>query len=254
MRLDVESLQNFYSISGLGLVVKDVITSVINEHWDNIQNKNIVGFGFLSPVAELFQEEREKLTLLMPASQGAIRWPNDSANVCVLSEEYLWPLPTGMTDYMIFLHGVEFSENISALLNECRRILAPGGKALFIVPNRTGLWCRGEATPFGSGRPYTVTQLKNQLLANSFHIGSSKSVLFSIPSNRKFSLKSAKFMESFGRKVLPGQFGGVLVVEASKQIAATTRASNKIKMRVSLRTLDRRPITSKTCPSLNKKV
>ena len=106
MRLDVESLQNFYSISGLGLVVKDVITSVINEHWDNIQNKNIVGFGFLSPVAELFQEEREKLTLLMPASQGAIRWPNDSANVCVLIEEYLWPLPTGMTYYIIFLHGV----------------------------------------------------------------------------------------------------------------------------------------------------
>ena len=254
MRLDVESLKDFYSVSGLGLVVKEVITSIVSENLDNLQNKNIVGFGFLSPVAELFQQNRERLTLLMPASQGAIRWPNDSDNVSVLSEEYLWPLPTGTTDYIIFLHGIEFSENIAALLTECRRVLAPGGKALFIVPNRMGLWCRGEATPFGSGRPYTISQLKYQLLSNLFHICSSKSALFSIPSNRKFSLKSARFLERYGRKLLPNRAGGVLVVEASKQTAATTRVSSKSRLRVSLSTVDRRPITSKTCPTLNKKV
>ena len=39
-------------------------------------------------------------------------------------------------------------------------MLAPGGRVVFIVPNRSGLWARRDVTPFGYGRPYSLGQLE----------------------------------------------------------------------------------------------
>ena len=254
MRLDVNNLDSFYSNLGLGKIVKDVISSLLLEYCKNTKDKNIVGYGFLAPVAETFRRNAERLTLLMPGSQGVIYWPDNESNVSVLCEENLWPLPSGKTDYIISLHGLEFSENITALLNECWRVLAPGGKALFIVPNRLGLWCRTEVTPFGSGRPYTVSQLESQLLKHSFSICKTRSALFSMPSDAKFSLKSSKFLEGLGKKVFPIQAGGIILVEVSKQTAAAQKVTSKLKMKVSLGALDARPIASKNYKGISTKV
>ena len=70
-----------------------------------------------------------------------------------MCREGLWPLATGVADKIVCLHGLETSEDPAAVLEECARVLGPGGKALFIVPNRSGLWARRDATPFGFGRP-----------------------------------------------------------------------------------------------------
>ena len=66
------------------------------------------------------------------------------------------------------MHVLETSEYPSMMLDEALRVLGPCGKALFIVPNRAGFWCRSDKTPFGYGRPYSIGQLEAQLRSQSF--------------------------------------------------------------------------------------
>jgi hypothetical protein len=39
---------------------------------------------------------------------------------------------------------------------------------LVIAPNRRGIWARLDRTPFGSGRPYTMSQLSRLLRDEQF--------------------------------------------------------------------------------------
>jgi hypothetical protein len=88
------------------------------------------------------------------------------------------------------------------------------------VPNRGGMWARRDKTPFGFGRPYTLGQLEAQLKRHDFVPERHCAALFSPPSEKRFWLKSADMLESLGSR-LPGQRGGgVLIVEASKQVYA----------------------------------
>ncbi len=96
------------------------------------------------------------------------------------------------------------------------RVLGPGGRALFVVPNRSGLWARRDGTPFGFGRPYSLAQLEAQLKHHGFTPERSQSALFAPPSNRRFWLRTADFWEGDGRQVAPWLAGGVLMVEASQ--------------------------------------
>ena len=68
---------------------------------------------------------------------------------------------------------------------------APGGRALFIVPNRGGLWARRDATPFGFGRPYTLSQLEAQLRAHDFLPERDVAALFQPPTSKRFSASKA---------------------------------------------------------------
>jgi hypothetical protein len=128
----------------------------------------VAGFGFAVPLLRPYLAEARRVVALMPGPQGVMPWPAGQPNVSVLCEETLWPLQSGEVDKLVVLHGLETSENPSRLLEECWRVLAPGGHVLFIVPNRGGLWARRDRTPFGFGRPYTLTQLETQLQRHAF--------------------------------------------------------------------------------------
>ena len=105
------------------------------------------------------------------------------------------------------------------LLDECWRVLGPGGRAVFIVPNRAGLWSRTDRTPFGFGRPYTATQqLESQLKAHHFLPEAHCSALYRPPSFRRFWLKSGSLIEKTGQRIPTVMAGGVLMVEVSKHI------------------------------------
>jgi len=121
------------------------------------------------------------------------------------------------------MHGLETTEHPSALLEEAWRVLGPGGRAVFIVPNRGGLWSRSDATPFGYGRPYSLGQLEAQLRKHRFVTERTRSVLYQPPSPRKLWRKSAGFLEKLGHNLPFVVAGGVVMVEASKQMAAPTR-------------------------------
>ena len=168
MHLDVQDLRNFYYRSTLGRAAQKAIRQQVTSLWPEAQGQTVLGFGFAVPLLRPYLDEARRVTALMPAPQGVMPWPSGLPNVAVLCEETLWPIETGHVDRLMMLHGLENSENPSALLEEAFRVLGPGGKAMFVVPNRAGLWSRSDATPFGYGRPFSLGLLEAQLKKHNF--------------------------------------------------------------------------------------
>lgn len=240
MHLDVLDLRNFYYRTALGRVAQRAVRDQVTKLWPpaQAQAQTVVGFGFAVPLLRPYLADARRVIGLMPGPQGVMPWPAGADNVSVLCDDANWPLQTGMVDRLIVMHGLETSENPSAVLDEAQRVLGPGGRALFIVPSRIGLWSRSDVTPFGFGRPYSMSQLEAQLKKHSFTPERSLSALFAPPSQSRFWLRSADFWERMGRRIGPWVAGGVLMVEVSKQVYAPTRGGLKAAVRKPLRVLD----------------
>ena len=238
MHLDVLDLRNFYYRSPLGRAAQSVIRTELVELWPQVTQQNVVGFGFAAPLLRPFLADAQRVVSLMPGPQGVMPWPSGQPNISVLCEDTLWPLPSGQADKLVVLHGLETSENPSGLLEECWRVLAPSGKAVFIVPNRTGLWSRSDRTPFGFGRPYTMSQLEAQLRRHRFNTERGLSTLYQPPSNRRLWRKSARFFEKAGHKIPMLAAGGALMVEVSKQMQAPVGPGLSAKVKQPLRVLE----------------
>jgi SAM-dependent methyltransferase len=153
MHLDVVELRNFYYRTQLGRVAQRAIRDTVAKTWPDARGQTVVGFGFAVPVLLPYLAEARRIVGLMPGQQGVMPWPAGMENVSVLCEETHWPISTGFVDRLVVMHGLETSGHPAALLDECSRVLGPGGRALFVVPNRSGLWARADGTPFGFGRP-----------------------------------------------------------------------------------------------------
>lgn len=218
MHLDVQDMRTFYYRSALGRAAQLSLRNRLLELWPEAKGQTVVGYGFAAPLLRPFLKDARRVIALMPGPQGVMPWPVDAPNIAVLTEETHWPLETGRVDKLVMLHGLETSERAFDLLEEAWRVLGPGGKAIFIVPNRAGLWSRRDRTPFGFGRPYSASQLETQLRKHQFlperHLGA----LYQFPSSKRFWLKSAGLFEKVGR-TLPGMIaGGAFMVEASKLV------------------------------------
>ena len=248
MHLDVQDLKEFYYRTRLGRVAQRVIRDQTRLFWPDTAGQSVVGFGFAAPLLRPFLGEARRVTALMPAPQGVMPWLNAagddangaerSGNISVLAEETLWPLQPGQVDRLVMLHGLEVCESPGALLDEAWRVLGPGGRALFIVPNRSGLWSRRDATPFGYGRPFSLGQLESQLKTHLFTPEAHRAVLFAPPSHKRFWLRTAPAMETIGRKISSYYAGGVLMVEASKQIYAPRPKGLRVNLRAPLRGIE----------------
>ncbi len=225
MHLDVLDLRNFYYRTGLGRAAQKAIREQVVRMWPKATGQTVVGFGFAVPLLRPYLQTATRIIGLMPGPQGVMPWPAGQPNVAVLCEETLWPLATGQADKLLLLHGLETSENPSKLLEEARRVLSPGGRAMFIVPNRAGMWARRDKTPFGFGRPYSLTQLENQLKSHGFVPNRHVAALFQPPSDRRFWLKTGPFWERTGRRISSRFAGGVLMVEASIEVYARPKGS-----------------------------
>lgn len=237
MHLDVLDLRNFYYRTSLGRVAQRAIRDQVVAMWPPAAGQTVAGFGFAVPLLRPYLAQARRVVGLMPGPQGVMPWPAGMENVSLLCEETAWPLSTGFVDRLVLMHGLETSENPSAVLEECARVLGPGGKALFVVPNRSGLWARGDGTPFGFGRPYSLRQLEAQLRRHGFTPERHVAALYAPPSARRFWLRSAGLWERLGRG-LPWVAGGVLIVEASKQVYAPTRGGLGAVVRKPLRVLE----------------
>lgn len=218
MHLDVLDLRSFYYRTRLGRAAQKAIRDQLVALWPEAKGQTVAGFGFAAPLLRPFLAEARRVIGLMPAQQGVMAWPAGMPNVSVLCEETRWPLSTGFVDKLVVLHGLETSENATALLEECARVLGPGGKAVFIVPNRAGLWARSDQTPFGFGRPYSLGQLESQLRRAGFLPERHVVALFQPPSHRRFWLKAGGVVEGVGQRLSSRYAGGVLMVEAGKHV------------------------------------
>lgn len=223
MHLDVQALRDFYYRSALGRAAQKIVRDQMLRFWPEAKGRTVVGYGFATPLLRPYLQEARRVIGLMPAPQGVMPWPAGGPNVSVLCEETYWPLETGHVDLLVLMHGLETSERPSDLLDEAYRVLGPGGEALFILPNRTGLWARADHTPFGYGRPYSLGQLEAQLKRHDFVPEAQVSVLYQPPSTRRFWMKTGPMWERTGRAVPAITAGGVMMVLASKKHPPTRR-------------------------------
>jgi SAM-dependent methyltransferase len=238
MHLDVLDLRQFYYRTRLGRVAQKAVRDRLVELWPQVQGQTVAGFGFAVPLLRPFLRDARRVIGLMPAPQGVMHWPAGMANVSVLAEETAWPLETGSVDRLVLLHGLETCENPTALLDECARVLGPGGRAVFVVPNRSGLWARRDRTPFGFGRPYSLSQLEAQVKTAGLVPERHVAALFAPPSENKFWLRMGDLPERLGRRLSRSGGGGVMLLEVSKQVPARPRNGLVERVRRPLRVLE----------------
>lgn len=238
MHLDVLDLRSFYYRSALGRRAQKVIRDELIAMWPDAKGQTVAGFGFAVPLLRPYLTDARRVIGLMPGPQGVMPWPAGLPNVSVLCEDTLWPIETGQIDKLVVMHGLETSDYPAALLDECWRALGPGGRAVFIVPNRTGLWSRSDKTPFGYGRPYSLGQLESQLRRHRFVAERSLSTLYQPPSDKSAWRKMSRLLERVGHNIPIFAAGGVLMVEVSKQVTAPTRPGLTTRVRNPLRALE----------------
>ncbi|WP_179378801.1 class I SAM-dependent methyltransferase [Jannaschia marina] len=238
MHLDVLDLRQFYYRTRLGRAAQKAVRDRLVALWPEAKGQTVAGFGFAVPLLRPYLPQARRVIGLMPGPQGVMRWPAGQANVSTLVEETLWPLETGAVDKLVLLHGLETSENPTAVLEECCRVLGPGGRAVFIVPNRSGLWARRDRTPFGFGRPYSLGQLEAQVKRAGLIPERHAAALFAPPSENKFWLRVGNWVERLGQRLSRSGGGGVILLEVSKQVPARPRTGLASRVREPLRVLE----------------
>ncbi|RKF13867.1 methyltransferase domain-containing protein [Roseovarius spongiae] len=241
MHLDVQELRNFYYRSTLGRAAQKAVRAQLLEFWPEAKGQTVAGFGFAVPFLRPYLAGARRVIALMPAPQGVLGWPQGMPNVSVLCDETQWPLETGLVDKLLIMHGLEVSDRPAALLEECWRVLGPGGAAIFAVPNRAGLWSRSDRTPFGTGRPYSQTQLETLLKAHAFMPERHATTLYQPPSERRFWRKTAGMWEKMGGSLNFIDAGGVLMVEATKRVQAPSEPGLRATVRKPLDALNPKP-------------
>ena len=237
MHLDVVTLRDFYYDSDLGRLVKRSLQGRLRTLWPDVRGMNVVGFGFAVPFLRPFLAEAARTLCLMPAQQGVCPWPPDGPNLAALVEETLWPLPRGFADRILVAHSLETCERPNALVEETRRVLAPGGRVVCVVPNRSGLWARRDATPFGYGRPYSAHQIARTLAGHDLSVERETGALYMPPSHRRPWLQSGALIERAGQRLDLQRLAGVRIVEASLQVCITPQSGLRETARARLNVL-----------------
>ena len=218
MRPDVVELQAFYG-SRQGQLVRRLLLRQLRALWPDLTGCRVLGLGYALPFLGPLADGAERVCAIMPQSQGVVRWPTDRANLVALAADDGLPLADRSIDRVLMVHALETAEPVRPLLREIWRVLADGGEAVIIVPNRRGLWCLSESTPFGSGRPYRSSQLKSLLRSNLFTPKRTAAALFVPPSRWRVVLRTATAWERVGLRWVR-HFAGVVLMAAEKQIYA----------------------------------
>ena len=218
MRVDVLALQRFYA-SPLGEAARRAAARRLTALWPHADGLDVLGLGYPTPYLGAFRASARRAVAMMPAEQGAEPWPPDGATVTALADEARLPFMDAVFDRVLMVHSLESAEQGRRLLREVWRVLADGGQALIVVPNRRGLWCLSESTPFGQGQPFSISQLKGVLRNTMFVPRESASALFVPPLRSRVILRTAVAWERVGLRWAK-HFAGLLLMLAEKQIYA----------------------------------
>lgn len=220
MWTDVVDLNEFYG-APLGKTARQMIRLEIRRIWPDVRDLSVAGVGYATPYLKQFKNEAARTVAVMPAYQGVTRWPRDEANAVALADETNLPFADLSIDRLLYVHAVENTEQLRPTLREAWRVLSGQGRMIVVVPARRGMWSRSERTPFGHGKPFSRAQFQRLLKDTMFEPTRFERALYMPPYNVAMLLHSAPAFERIGRRFLP-RFGGVLVIEAQKQIYAVT--------------------------------
>ena len=225
---DVVELRSYYA-SPLGKITTRLIRRQIRTLWPSVKGMDILGLGYAPPFLETFRDEAAHTAALMPTLQGVIRYGRYQGNLTSLARETDLPIKEASMDRIIIVHCLEHTDHSKHMLREVWRSLAPGGRVLIIVPSRLGPWCRSEATPFGHGKPFSTSQIKEILSKNMLSPTRWTSALFLPPFKSRTMLTALATLETTGQRWW-SKFAGVLIIEAEKQIYAVNPQDTAKKM------------------------
>jgi SAM-dependent methyltransferase len=224
---DIVDLREFY-LSPLGQVARRLLRARLRRIWPNVKGERVLTLGYGTPLIRPLFGEADTLMAMMPAAQGVAYWPREGPNISSLVEIGNLPLPDCSVDRVILIHALEgASSAANEMLREVWRVLKSNGRVLIIVPNRRGIWAHGDRTPFGTGQPYSAFQIKDVLRDHGFLVDRTWRALFLPPSQSRFILAMADMFERYGEILFPG-FGGLLMMEAGKQLYAPLAPKSKL--------------------------
>ena len=224
--LSAYSLKSFYN-SFKGRIVRRIIRQKIQRLWPEIKSQRLMGYGYAMPYMAPYLEGASRIFNMMPAQLGVHNWPPESDNRVCLHEENALPLETNSVDFVLMVHALEFLDDPEDSFAEIWRVMKSTGRLIIVVPNRMGLWARADWSPFGQGRPYSISQVENFLSENLFVHERTSHALFSPPFKSEMLLRSADFFETIGPYLFPA-LGGVHVIEATKQLYATKNKGARV--------------------------
>ncbi len=215
---DAARLRDFYA-TPLGKLARRIIAQRIRERWTDVSGMDVVGLGFASPYLRMFQCEARATLALMPQSQGVVQWPYSGPYRSALVPEIGLPLRDNSVERVLVAHGLEHVEARQDYLHEIWRVLMPQGRLIIAIPNRRGAWAALDTTPFGHGRPYSVSQIEKLLREASLEPVGVSPCLFAPPFRARALPWAALAWERIGNRLWPA-FAGVVIVEALKQVYA----------------------------------
>lgn len=213
----------------------------LTDFWSRSANGCNAAFGYAPPV--LRADDHPAVLNFAPMRLGPYDWPPKGPGRTVLVNGRSLPLLDVQLDRLLLIHALEFDPNPSRLLDECWRVLDGAGRLLVMVPNRNGLWARAERTPFGHGRPFSRGQLRKLLQDHGFTPVEARTMLFMPPAALGLFLRFGPQIERIGRNWSPA-VGGVLVVEAQKNLYAPAGNTSRQRVAGSARKLAPRPTSA----------
>jgi SAM-dependent methyltransferase len=187
--------------------------------WPDAVGLDVLGLGYATPYLSPYLANARRVVAAMPASQGVQRWPDGRRVGSVLFDEDRLPFREAVFDRALAVHLLEESEALQPLLRELWRVTAPEARIVVIAANRMGLWARAESSPFGQGRSFSRRQLARLLRDAMFEPVLWARALHAPPIAWGPMMSAAGTWEGVCDRVLPA-FGGVVLVEAIKRVAA----------------------------------
>ena len=213
----------------------------LTDFWSRSANGCNAAFGYAPQL--LRADDHPAVLNFAPMRLGPYDWPPKGPGRTVLVNGRSLPLLDVQLDRLLLIHALEFDSNPSRLLDECWRVLDGAGRLLVMVPNRNGLWARAERTPFGHGRPFSRGQLRKLLQDHGFTPVEARTMLFMPPAALGLFLRFGPQIERLGRNWSPA-VGGVLLVEAQKNLYAPAGKTSRQRVAGSARKLAPRPTSA----------
>ncbi len=213
---NIKQLQKFYA-SPLGKIAHKNLQKQIISLTGDVRAKRVLTIGFTTPYLDFILKDAERIINIFPPQMGAFAWPKNSPSKSVLSDLLELPLNDASIDIIIAVHAFEYVADSEELMREIWRIAAPNASLIVVVPRRHGLWAQRDNTPFGSGHPFSKSQLDSLLRIHSFIPKTCSDALFLLPSNSPFWLKLSPILEKVFR-LFGGTFAGAMCVKAKKQL------------------------------------
>ena len=127
MRPEVEDLQRFYA-TRQGQLARRLIQHQLTALWPDLSGLQRAGLRLRRALPRRPGHGRCASVALMPAAQGAGRWPSDGRGRTALVREDDLPLADGSVERVLLVHALECCGNVPRLMREIWRVLADGGR------------------------------------------------------------------------------------------------------------------------------